>query len=318
MAWTAPFTEAWAIVPMEIQRPFLTDICRFSGSAMATNDDEKSGHDELSFSNITNTGERLSIVIPLNNEVEQVPALLSGIGASMSAQAIPWELIVVDDGSSDGTLKVLKSYQSSMPNLTVISLPTRAGQAAAVWRGLMASRGTIIITLDGDGQHEPSDILLLVDRILEGFDFVIGQRLHRCDAWHKRVFSCVGNWLRRLLTRSSIPETGCSLRAFRRVVIADLIPFKALHRFLPTMIELSDYRICVIPVKHRPRTAGRSHYGIADRLGVSILDGLAIWWLKGIRKLPDGDGAEVFSSRESVSSTASAERREPYTGRSNG
>jgi dolichol-phosphate mannosyltransferase len=283
---------------------------------MATNDDE-SLH-ELSFLNINNAGECLSIVIPLNNEVEHVPALLSGIGAAMSAQAIPWELIVVDDGSSDGTLEVLKSYQSSMPNLTVISLPKRAGQSAAVWRGLMASCGTIVVTLDGDGQHEPSDILLLVDKILEGYDFVIGQRLRRCDAWHKRVFSRVGNWLRRLLTRSTIPETGCSLRAFRRGVIAEVIPFKALHRFLPTMIELSDYRICVIPVKHRPRTVGRSHYGIIGRMGMSILDGLAVWWLKGIRKLPDCDAAEVFPSQELMASTASAEKREPFNGGSNG
>jgi dolichol-phosphate mannosyltransferase len=224
----------------------------------------------------------LSIVIPVHNEQGAIAQLVNEIEKELFGMR--WELICVDDGSIDRTLDVLREIAGRLPQLQVLHLDRQYGQSAALWRGLKATRGRIIVTLDGDGQNDPANIPILLAE-LDSADFVIGWRRERNDPWSKRIFSCLANYLRRLFTRSKIPDSGCSLRAFRREVISDIIPLRSLHRFLPTMLEMAGKRIRFVPVNHRSRSSGRSKYGFLDRLAAPIFDFILLQCI-AIRRLP--------------------------------
>lgn len=195
-----------------------------------------------------------------------------------------FEVIWVDDASTDGTIDELAEFTQRFPQARVIRLSARGGQSLALWKGLQNARGYKMVTLDGDGQNDPKDMLRLLDE-LRDFEFVIGWRKQRMDRLSKRLFSCFANFSRNLITRSQIPDSGCALRAFHRDVISDLIPFHGLHRFLPTLAEIAGRRVRVIEVNCRPRERGKSKYGVFDRLCIPLLDCLMLAWLK-IRRLP--------------------------------
>jgi dolichol-phosphate mannosyltransferase len=230
----------------------------------------------------------LSLLIPVHNEAGSVEPLARELQAQLPATGLAWEILWIDDGSTDGTAAALESLLASwlkgaLPSaaihLRVLRLARRSGQSAALWTGLSAARGQIIVTLDGDGQNDPADIPRLIE-VLDRADMVVGQRVRRQDGLGKRVFARLANGLRNWLTGSQIPDSGCGLKAFRREVVASFLPFEGFHRFLPTMAEIAGYRVLSLPVNHRPRRQGRSKYGLVDRLIGPLLDCLMLCWLK--------------------------------------
>lgn len=196
------------------------------------------------------------------------------------------EVLWVDDCSTDGTAVQLCRIVAGYPYVRAMKLDSHLGQAAALWLGLRNARGEVIVTLDGDLQISPEDIPKLLTQ-LECYDMVIGYRKVRKDSLPKRLFSLASNFLRNCITHSSIPDSGCSLRAFRREWIEELVPFVGLHRFLPTIVELRGGKVAVVPVVHRDRAFGHSKYGMLDRAVSGCLDCLMIVWLMN-RGFPKG------------------------------
>lgn len=220
-----------------------------------------------------------SVVIPAHNEAKNLPALLSELEATMSQFAPSWELIIVDDASSDGTWDMLAARQQTMPQLRAIQLRRQSGQSAALAAGFKEIRGEVVITLDGDGQNDPHDIPLLLEALAD-VDCVTGCRTCRHDSWGKKITSFCANSLRRYLLGDTIQDTGCSLKVFRAPCLASLKMFKGMHRFLPSLVTIEGYRVKEIPVSHRPRKEGASHYSLRNRGLSTIVDLLAVWWMK--------------------------------------
>lgn len=221
----------------------------------------------------------VSIVIPVHNEGSNILPLMNEINDCLQSLRIAFEVIWIDDASSDNTQQVLKEIEARYRNISSICLPTRSGQSAAIWRGLAAVRGKVIVTMDGDGQNDPKDIARLLEALVDA-DLVVGWRKVRRDSVLKRSFSISANFFRNIVTGSDIQDSGCSLRAFRCDLIPTLIPFHGLHRFLPTLAEISGRRIKVVATEHRVRKHGVSKYGTVSRGIISIVDCMALGWLK--------------------------------------
>lgn len=219
-----------------------------------------------------------SLIIPAHNEGENIAALLHEIKDVMEKQPQPWEVIVVDDHSTDDTWEVLKRLSSTLP-LHAIRLQKQSGQSAALNVGFQAAKGEIFITLDGDGQNDPHDI----PRLLEGlafFDCISGYRKERHDPWHKRFISKAANSVRRFILDDDIIDTGCSLRAFKKECIQHIWFFKGAHRFLCSLILSGGFSLKQIAVSHRPRTKGKSHYSFFNRGLSTVTDLFAVRWMK--------------------------------------
>lgn len=236
----------------------------------------------------------ISIVIPVFNEGPNVASLMRELEAVMGSLGRKWQVIWVNDGSTDDTLKELQ--QLNPTHAYVIHKAKRNGQSSALLDGLIASRGATIVTLDGDGQIDPADIPALLTA-LDKADFAIGWRRTRQDDLSKRIFSRLANQVRNVITCSKLPDSGCSLRAFRRHILADLFPISSLHRFLPTIFELSGRRTAVVPVRHRPRVHGVSKYGVIDRI-ISPL--LVCLWLRCWFELNKGLGKRFSTFRKPI------------------
>jgi dolichol-phosphate mannosyltransferase len=229
---------------------------------------------------------RISIVIPVHNECAYLESLVCGITNAFELKYHEqMELILVDDGSSDDSLSRLRHLKRQYRALRVLSLQNCEGQSAALWVGFQNAKGEIIATLDGDGQYDPIDLVRIVEHVENGCDFSIGHRCDRADGIAKIWFSSVANTLRRLLMGSAIPDSGCSLRAFRRELLPDLFAFHGLHRFIPTLFESVHRTIVVVEVAHFPRKHGSSHYGFLSRGIIGVADGLMLWWLSKRRIL---------------------------------
>ncbi|MEX2175806.1 MAG: glycosyltransferase family 2 protein [Pirellulaceae bacterium] len=221
----------------------------------------------------------LSLVIPVFNEAGNVAPLMVEVAQVLHATDAAWEVLFVDDASTDGTLAELRTLAGGQGSVRVLSLARQAGQSLALWAGLRAALGSSIVTLDGDGQNDPRDIPRLL-AALDSADMVVGFRKRRCDPLVKRLFAGLANLARNFLTGSRLPDSGCGLRAFRRELLDCFLPFDGLHRFLPTMAEMAGYRVKSLEVNHRPRRRGRSKYGILDRLAGPLLDCLMLRRLK--------------------------------------
>jgi dolichol-phosphate mannosyltransferase len=226
----------------------------------------------------------VSVVIPVKNEEENVLPLLDEIAAAFGPR-YDYEIIYVDDGSTDATRAVLQGAMAVEPRLRVIAHERNAGQSAAIRTGVLAARGRIIVTLDGDGQNDPADIPAAL-ALLEAPDappdlmMAAGQRRRRRDSMGKRVASSVANGVRQRLLRDGMRDTSCGLKAFRREGFLGLPYFDHMHRFLPALIMREGWRVARLDVGHRPRRHGRSKYGVMDRLLVSFSDLLGVMWLK--------------------------------------
>jgi len=222
----------------------------------------------------------LSVVIPLFNEEESVTPLVSQLLASLRPLHEPFEVVLVDDGSSDGTARVLEGLSRQTPELVAVLLRRNYGQTAAMAAGFDASCGDEIVTLDGDLQNDPADIPLMVNKLREGYDLVSGWRHQRQDAAVSRLLpSLVANRLIARVTGVRLHDYGCSLKAYRREVVTDMNLYGELHRFLPALAFIEGARITEVKVNHKARQFGRSKYGI-DRTFRVLMDLLTVWFMK--------------------------------------
>ena len=224
----------------------------------------------------------LSLIIPLKDEDRNVAPLRAEVDAALGLTPYTWECIWIDDGSADNTLSEIQRIHGEDGRHQYIALSKNYGQSAALHAGFCRARGTILVTLDGDGQNDPRDIPYLVEFLKDGnYDMVNGVRSKRQDNAIRKVSSRIANGFRNWLTRESITDVGCSLRAFRHECIQDIMPFRGYHRFLPTLIRIRGYaNIAEISVNHRPRKFGQTSYGISNRLWVGIMDTLAVRWMQ--------------------------------------
>ena len=225
----------------------------------------------------------ISVIVPVNNEQDNITPLLKEI--SKAASAIPLtEIIYVDDGSVDKTAEVLKAQRAKYPMLRALRHGTRSGQSAATWTGVNAARNPIVVTLDGDGQNNPADIEKLY-RIFEAQGganallMVAGQREKREDNLLRRFSSRSANKIRSSLLKDNTRDTGCSLKMYRREDFMRLPFFNHMHRFMPALMIREGVEIRHVDVSHRPRTKGASKYGTLDRLMAGILDLMGVMWL---------------------------------------
>ena len=208
-------------------------------------------------------GPELSVVVPLYDEEASVPNLVEQLLAVLRPLGRRFELVLVDDGSRDGTAAALRGLCGSTPELVAVLLRRNYGQTAAMAAGFAASRGAVIVSLDGDLQNDPADIPLLLARLDEGFDLVSGWRHQRQDATLSRLLpSQLANRLIASVTGVRLHDYGCSLKAYRRELLQDLNLYGELHRFLPALASIEGARIAEVKVRHHLRRHGHSHYGI--------------------------------------------------------
>jgi len=223
--------------------------------------------------NQTVSSPQVSVIVPVYNEEENVPILQAELRAAL--RAIDHELIFVDDGSTDRTVERIETE----PNLRVIRFEKNAGQSAAMYAGLQAAQGAILVLIDGDLQNDPADIPKLLGEISNGADLVCGYRALRRDTRVKRLTSRVANVVRSRYTKDGVRDTGCTLKAMRRECVSALVPFKGMHRFIPALIKDAGYRLVEIPVNHRPRRFGQTKYGLGNRAVRATMDMFGVRWL---------------------------------------
>jgi dolichol-phosphate mannosyltransferase len=223
----------------------------------------------------------LSVVVPAFNEEDNVVALATEVAAALRGR-IAFEMVFVDDHSSDGTLAALRAACRDLPELRVLQHAVRSGQSTAVRSGVKAARAPWIATLDGDGQNDPADIPKLLaarDAAEPSVKCFAGWRTTRRDDAIKRLSSKVANAVRSRILRDATPDTGCGLKLFERAAFLDLPAFDHMHRFLPALFQRDGWRVVSVPVNHRPRTRGVSKYGMWNRLWVGIVDLRGVGWL---------------------------------------
>ena len=223
---------------------------------------------------------QLSVVVPLFNEQESLAPLVERILSHLRPLGLSFELVLVDDGSRDRTPELLGQLAATVPELVAVRLRRNYGQTAAMAAGFDASRGEVIVTLDGDLQNDPADIPLLLEKLNQGFDLVSGWRHRRQDAALSRLLpSLLANRLIARVTGVKLHDYGCSLKAYRREVIDDLNLYGELHRFLPALAFIEGARITEVQVTHHPRRYGKRNYGI-DRTFRVLMDLLTVWFMK--------------------------------------
>lgn len=222
----------------------------------------------------------ISIVVPIFNEVESIPHLIDAIASSVRNQNINYEIVCVDDGSSDGSAEVLRSMARERDDLRAILLRRNYGQTPAMAAGFQYAQGNIIVTMDGDLQNDPADIPRLLDKIYEGYDLVSGWRKERQDDALTRLLpSKIANWIIGRVTGVKLHDYGCSLKAYRAELVADMNLYGELHRFLPALAFIEGARITEMPVRHHARRFGSSKYGLGRTFRV-VMDLLTIFFMK--------------------------------------
>ena len=260
----------------------------------------------------------LSVVVPVHNEAENIAPLIGEIVIALTGVAA-FEILYVDDGSSDATLDALASARQRAPMLRVLRHARGTGQSTAVRTGVLAARGRWIATLDGDGQNDPADIPALLERaraiaLQRGDDGVLiaGWRNKRRDTWYTRWQSKLANGIRSRLLRDGTPDTGCGLKVYARAFYVSLPYFDHMHRFMPALVQRAGGEVHSVAVNHRPRTRGSSHYGLLNRLWAGIIDTAGVMWLARRARVPntmelDFDAWTEVSTR-TVAATDSRDR----------
>ena len=222
----------------------------------------------------------LSVLIPAYNEEACLGALIRETACVLHGLGRSFEILVVDDGSTDWTPRLLNDLRAEVSELRAVRLVANSGQSAALLAGFRAARGKMLATLDADGQNDPSDIPALIAK-LDSCDLCCGYRASRQDSWSKRIGSRLANAVRNRILRENIRDTGCTLKAFRAEWARELpMQFRGMHRFIPALLAMAGARIAEIPVHHRPRAAGESKYTNWGRLKETLWDLWAVRWMQ--------------------------------------
>ncbi len=221
-----------------------------------------------------------SVVLPVYEEEENLEMVLEELTRALDGSGSSYEIVAVDDGSGDGSLEMLRALRVKFPALRVLRLAEHRGQSAALHAGVRAARNPVVITMDSDGQYDPADIIAILDAFERpGVDAVAGMRARRMDSPWKKLQSRIANGVRNRLTDEHIRDTGCALKAVRRVDYLELPAFNGMHRFLPTLLRRNGKTVVEVPVSHRPRGHGRSKYGMWGRLIRGVRDVMGVRWL---------------------------------------
>lgn len=222
---------------------------------------------------------KYSVVIPVKDEEGNIVPLIQEIEQTMEPLNEPWELICIDDGSTDTTGQILKSLLPTIPQMKIISFDSNYGQSSALDAGFKASKGDFVITLDGDGQNDPKDIPRLISNI-QDFDLICGIRKKRKDTFSKRFISKIANYFRSRICDDGVQDSGCSLKIYRRNCLDKIKMYHGMHRFLPALFKIENFRIGQIDVNHRERLKGKSKYNLFNRSFNTIADLFAVYWMK--------------------------------------
>jgi Glycosyltransferases involved in cell wall biogenesis len=215
----------------------------------------------------------ISVVIPVYNEAESLAQLQSELTKVLTDY--DHELVFVDDGSDDNSLQMI--HRGS--RVRILEFAKNTGQSAAIYAGLRAARGAVLVLIDSDLQNDPNDIPRLLVEIEKGADLVCGFRTKRKDTWFKRLQSKIANAVRSRFTKDGVRDTGCTLKAMRRECREALVPFYGMHRFIPALIKGAGYRIVEVPVQHRARQYGSSKYSFGNRAWRATIDMIGVRWL---------------------------------------
>ena len=224
----------------------------------------------------------ISVVLPCHNEQDNLRPLVSAIRTALDPLERRYEIVVTDDHSSDGSWALLQSMAAGDSRLRAQRFEKQAGQSAALWAGMKAAHGSIIVTLDSDMQNDPADLPKLLDGLKQA-DCVCGSRVEargQGDNFLRIASSRIANGIRNRLSGETISDAGCCYRAFKRECIAEVKFFNGAHRFLPTLIKMEGFTVIEVPIRHHPRAAGQAHYGVWNRLFKSFRDLLAVRWMK--------------------------------------
>lgn len=223
--------------------------------------------------------ENLAIIVPVYNEEDNILPLARQVSAAFARQDQPYELLFVDDASSDHTWARIQEAQRAHPNVRGVRHRLNSGQSAAFLTGLRETQSPLLATLDGDLQNDPADLPRLLTELAHA-DFVCGVRTKRRDNWVRVVSTRIARQARRLALGVDFQDTGCFLRVFRRTALEGVLPFNGWHRFLPLLVHAAGKSVRELSVNHRPRVAGTSKYGVWNRLGRGIYDLIGVGWLQ--------------------------------------
>ena len=223
----------------------------------------------------------LSVVIPVYNEEASLPPLWSELREVLERLGLAFEVVFVDDGSRDRSAEIIRAFREADRRVRLVRLKANGGETAATDAGFKAAQGRRVVVMDADLQNDPADIPMLLSH-LDQWDAVTGWRVDRAagDNLVRRVSSRVANRIRNWVSDETIQDSGCTFRAFRRECLRDLVLYRGLHRFIPTLLRLQGYRVIEVEVNPRPRRFGRSKYGAWSRAFVAFADLLAIRWMK--------------------------------------
>ena len=222
---------------------------------------------------------RISLVIPVYNEEENLPELFRELMEVLEKISVSFEIIFIDDGSKDRSEAILREFALQDGRVRIIFFQKNCGQSAAFAAGFRSARGEIVVTMDADLQNDPHDIPLLLDKITS-YDVVCGWRANRQDSLVRKISSWIANKIRNWLSDEQIKDVGCSLKAFRRECLQSFYYFKGMHRFFPTLIKMEGCSVAEVKVNHRPRRFGEAKYGIGNRALRGLIDLLAVRWMK--------------------------------------
>jgi dolichol-phosphate mannosyltransferase len=221
----------------------------------------------------------ISVVVPVYNEEKNLPLLISQLAEVLQPLGKSYEMVFVDDGSTDKSRKILKEMAVEYPEIRMIGFKRNCGETAAGAAGLKEAKGAIVMTIDADLQNDPKDIPTMLDYLKE-YDMVTGWRQKRDDPWVKRITSKIANKIRNGLSGEMIQDSGCTFRAYKRECLQNLKLYKGMHRFMPTLVKMEGYRVIEIPIAHHPRKFGVSKYTTWNRTWRAFVDLLAVRWMK--------------------------------------
>ena len=227
----------------------------------------------------------ISVVVPLFNEEHSLAALYHEIAAVLDSQPEPYEVVFVDDGSTDGSMAVLERLHGETTNVVAVHLRRNFGKAAALQAGFLEARGDVVVTMDADLQDDPAEIPQLLAKLDEGFDLVSGWKTRRNDPWTRRVLSKVFNWATAVVSGVRLHDVNCGLKAYRAEVLKGMRIYGELHRFIPVLASYRGFRVAEIPVNHRAREHGRSRYGLSRYLR-GFFDLLSVTFMGRYRHRP--------------------------------